>query len=72
MEFLKILLLRNLGFILSLDTEALVLMFLNQVTWLLADEAEALLLGNGTGQPRGVGKITRTLTRENRVLDLTG
>ena len=30
------------------------------------------LLGNGTGCPRGVGKLTRTLTREDRVLDLTG
>ena len=29
-------------------------------------------LGNGTGQPRGVGRLTRTLTREDRVLDLTG
>ena len=29
-------------------------------------------IGNGTGQPRGVGKLTRTLTREDRVLDLTG
>ena len=29
-------------------------------------------VGNGTGHPRGVGKLTRTLTREDRVLDLTG
>ena len=29
-------------------------------------------LGNGTGHPRGVGKLTRTLTHEDRVLDLTG
>ena len=29
-------------------------------------------IGNGTGQPRGVGKLTRTLTREDRVLNLTG
>ena len=29
-------------------------------------------LGNGTGHPRGVGKLTRTLTREDRVLYLTG
>ena len=29
-------------------------------------------LGNGTGHPWGVGKLTRTLTREDRVLDLTG
>ena len=29
-------------------------------------------IGNGTGRPRGVGKLTRTLTREDRVLDLTG
>ena len=31
-----------------------------------------VLLGNGTGQPRGVRMLTRTLTREDRVLDLTG
>ena len=29
-------------------------------------------VGNGTGHPRGVGKLTCTLTREDRVLDLTG
>ena len=31
-----------------------------------------MYLGNGTGHPRGVGKLTRTLTREDRVLDLMG
>ena len=29
-------------------------------------------LGNGTGHPLGVGELTRTLTHEDRVLDLTG
>ena len=29
-------------------------------------------LGNGKGHSRGVGKLTRTLTREDRVLDLKG
>ena len=29
-------------------------------------------LGNGTCRPRGVGKLIRTLTREDRVLDLMG
>ena len=29
-------------------------------------------VGNGTGHPQGVGKLTRTLTRKDRVLDLTG
>ena len=29
-------------------------------------------IGNGTGRPRGVRKLTRTLTCEDRVLDLTG
>ena len=31
-----------------------------------------LHLGNGMGHPRGLGKLTRTLTHEDRVLDLTG
>ena len=29
-------------------------------------------LGNGTGRPRGVENLTRTLTLEDRVLYLTG
>ena len=36
------------------------------------DVAPSLQVGNGTGHPRGVGKLTRTLTREDRVFDLTG
>ena len=36
------------------------------------DLVENMVHDNGTGHPRGVGKLTRTLTREDRVLDLTG
>ena len=36
------------------------------------DDVRTLLIGNGTGHPRGVEKLTPTLTREDRVLDLTG
>ena len=35
-------------------------------------ESTQLILGNGTGHPWGVRKLTRTLTCEDRVLDLTG
>ena len=40
--------------------------------WEGEDFCPGVSLGNGTGQPQGVGKLTRTLTREDRVLDLTG
>ena len=48
--------------------------FLTLVDWegLGEGDGDILILGNGTGQPRGVGKLTCTMTREDRVLDLTG
>ena len=42
------------------------------VKWRGYPISDASWVGNGTGQPRGVGKLTRTLARKDRVLDLTG